>query len=338
MNSVEVTTVSVLGIDVSKDTLDLALQPDDRKRPYEREVRNDASGVARLQAWVKERGCELSELTVVMEATGVYHERVAQTLYEAGCKVIVANPKRVRDYAAGLGLLHKTDKVDARALVRYGKEMGSELVSWSPPPEEVRILRALYDRLSAVQEDLQRELNRRDQAAVSLEPALVINSLDSSIARLRLECERLKRAIEDHFDQHPGLKAQRELLQSIPSIGPVSGDLLLCLLLAHRFGSARQAAAFCGLIPRAHQSGTSVRKPARLTKQGDAELRAKLYMAAVVATRHNSELRQIYQALLAAGKSKMSALGALMRRLLHIAYGVLKHQAPYSAKLALPSA
>lgn len=330
--------MSVLGIDVSKEALAVALQLDERKRPYEREVRNDAGGIARLQGWVRERGCELSQLVVVMEATGVYHERVAQALYDAGCKVIVANPKRVRDYAAGLGLLHKTDKVDARALVRYGKEKGSELVSWSPPPEEVRILRALYDRLSAVQEDLQRELNRRDQAAASMEPALVIDSLDTSITRLGEECERLKRAIEDHFDQHPGLKAQRELLQSIPSIGPVSGDLLLCLLLAHRFNSARQAAAFCGLIPKAHQSGTSVRKAPRLTKQGDGRLRAKLYMAAVVAIRRNPELRQIYQALLTAGKSKMSALGALMRRLVHIAYGVLKHQTAYSSQLVLRGA
>ena len=325
--------MSWLGIDVSKASLALALQIGERKRLYEREVHNDVGGIERLREWVQERGAELSQLTVVMEATGVYHERVAQALYDAGCKVIVANPKRVRDYAAGLGLLHKTDKVDARALVRYGREQATELVSWTPPPAEVRILRALYDRLSAVQEDLQRELNRRDQALISMEPQLVIDSLDTSIKRLREECERLKRAIEDHFDQHPGLKAQRELLQSIPSIGPISGDLLLCLLLAHRFRSARQAAAFCGLIPQAHQSGTSVRKPGRLTKQGDARLRAKLYMASVVAIRHNPELSQIYHALLAAGKTKLSALGALMRRLVHIAYGVLKHQAPYSPHL-----
>lgn len=330
--------MSWLGIDVSKDSLAVALQPGERNRPYEREVRNDAGGIARLRQWVQERGCELSQLTVVMEATGVYHERVAQALYDAGCNVIVANPKRVRDYAAGLGLLHKTDKVDARALARYGKEQASELVSWSPPPEEVRILRSLYDRLSAVQEDLQREMNRHDQAVISEEPVLVIDSLNSSISHLREDCERLKRAIEDHFDQHPGLKAQRELLQSIPSIGPVSGDLLLCLLLAHRFHSARQAAAFCGLIPKAHQSGTSVRKASRLTKQGDGRLRAKLYMAAVVATQHNHELRQIYRALLAAGKPKLSALGALMRRLVHIAYGVLKHQTPYSSQLVAQSA
>src|SRR5690606_25659876 len=157
-------------------------------------------------------------------------------------------PKRVRDYATGLGLLHKTDKVDARALARYGKEHGSELVSWSPPPEEVRILRSLYDRLSAVQEDLQREMNRRDQAVISEEPELVIDSLNSSITHLRKEGERLQRAIEDHFDQHPGLRSLLELVRSIGSIGPVPGDLLVCVLLSHLSHSARQAAALCGLL------------------------------------------------------------------------------------------
>jgi transposase len=322
-----------LGIDVSKARLAVALQLDERKRLYEREFDNDARGITRLQQWVQERGAALTELTVVMEATGVYHEQVALALYEAGCAVIVANPKRVRDYAKGLGLLHKNDTVDARALLRYAREKGAELLVWSPPPPEIRALRALYDRLSAVQEDLQREENRRQQALISAEPALVIDSLERSVQRLGEECKLLKRAIEDHFDQHPGLRSQRELLQSIPSIGPVSGDLLLCVLLAHRFDNARQAAAFCGLIPVAYESGSSVRKRPRLSKQGDGQLRAKLYMAAVVSIGCNAQLRQVYDSLLVAGKTKMSALGALMRRLVHIAYGVLKHQMPYDPQL-----
>jgi transposase len=322
-----------LGIDVSKANLPVALQLGERKRLYEREFDNDARGITRLQQWVQERGAALAELTVVMEATGVYHEQVALALYEAGCKVIIGNPKRVRDYAKGLGLLHKNDTVDTRALVRYAREKGPELLPWSPPPPEIRALRALRDRLSAVQQDLQREENRRQQALISAEPVLVIDSLERSVVRLHEECKLLKRAIEDHFDQHPGLRNQRELLQSIPSIGPVSGDLLLCVLLAHRFDSARQAAAFCGLIPVEYESGSSVRKRPRLSKQGDAQLRAKLYMAAVASLGCNAQLRKVYDSLRAAGKTKMSALGALMRRLVHIAYGVLKHQMPYNPQL-----
>src|SRR5690606_3729046 len=323
----------ILGVDVSKDYLDVALETAKRKR-YERKVNNDAGGFQRLLSWACERtGAAPQQLTVVMEATGVYHEAAAQALHDAGCRVIVANPKRVRDYASGVGLLNKTDRVDARALLRYGREQADELVPWEPPPMEIRTLRALYARLSAVELDLRRELNRKQQADLNGQPEPVRQSMELSISHLREDCERLKRAIEDHFDQHPNLRQQRELLRSTPGIGPGSADRMLCLLLRHRFTDARQAAAFAGLVPRMHQSGSSVRKRPRLTKSGDASLKAALYMAAVSACRYNQELRQQYRALLNAGKSKMCALGALMRRLLHIAFGILKYRVPYNPSL-----
>jgi transposase len=322
-----------LAVDVSQEKLDLALGGPTAKRCIERQVRNDASGFKRLLEWVKERsGCGPSQLTVILEATGVYHEALATALHEAGCRVIIANPKRARDYAKGLGKLNKADKVDARALWQYVKEHGEQLHTWAPPPLEVRLLRALYGRLAAVEEDLQRELNRQQQAALSAQPVRVIESLQRSVEHLQEEQRRLKRSIEDHFDQHPGLKSQRELLQSVPAIGPVSADHLLCLLLSRGFRSARQAAAFCGLIPKIHESGT-LRKPSHLTKTGDARLRAKLYMPAVVAIRHNPELAQIYDRLLRSGKCKMAAIGALMRHLVHIAFGIIKHQTPYNPTL-----
>jgi transposase len=325
-----------LGVDVSKDSLDVAVEGQKGKRGYERKVSNDLSGFKRLLSWAKERtGAEPEGLIVVMEATGVYHEAAALALHEAGCRVFVANPKRVRDYASGLGLLNKTDRVDARALLRYGREKAPELVAWQPPAIEVRTLRALYARLSAVTVDLRRELNRQEQAQLSGQPEAVQQSMRQSIEHLQQDRERLMKAIEDHFNQHPDLKNQRELLQSMPGIGPVSADRMLCLLLRHRFVNARQAAAFAGLVPRRHESGTSVRKRPRLTRQGDPSLKAALYMAAVVACRHNAQLRAHYQGLLKAGKSKMSALGALMRRMLHIAFGILKHQTPYDPQLAL---
>lgn len=322
-----------LAVDVSLEKLDLALGGPTAKRCFERQVRNDASGFKRLLEWVKERsGWEASQLTVVMEATGVYHEALATALHEAGCRVIIANPKRTRDYAKGLGILNKADKVDARALWQYVKEHGEKLHAWTPPPLEVRMLRSLYGRLAALEEDLQRELNRQQQAALSAQPVRVIESLQRSVEHLQKEQRRLKRSIEDHFDQHPGLKSQRDLLQSVPAIGPVSADHLLCLFLSRSFKSAREAAAFCGLTPKIHESGT-LRKPSHLTKAGDAQLRSKLYMPAVVATRRNPELQRIYDRLVGAGKCKLSAIGALMRRLVHIAFGIIKHQTPYNPKL-----
>src|SRR5687767_9226053 len=112
----------IAGIDVSSAWLDVALEGPSRKRCYERRVENNAGGFRRLLEWMSERtGARAQDLSVVMEATGVYHEGAALALHEAGCRVIVANPKRVRDYASGVGLLNKTDRVDARALLRYGK-------------------------------------------------------------------------------------------------------------------------------------------------------------------------------------------------------------------------
>ena len=329
----------IVGVDVSKEWLDVAVQGSKPKRLYEKRLENDAGGFQRLLSWVQERtGSRPPELTVVMEATGVYHEAAALALHGAGCRVIVANPKRVRDYASGVGLLNKTDRADARALLRYGGEKSSELIPWEPPPAEIRVLRALYARLGAVQEDLLRELNRKEQAELSGQPAAVRESMQQSIEHLQVDCERLKQAIEDHFDQHPPLKSQRELLQSIPGIGPVSADRMLCVLRRHRFESARQAAAFAGLVPRLHESGSSVRKRPRMSKQGEGSLRATLYMAAVVACRHNRQLSEHYRALLAAGKAKMCALGVLMRRLLHIAFGVLKQNTTYDpTKVARPA-
>jgi transposase len=326
--------MKIVSVDVSKDWLDVALEGSTRKRCYERRVDNNVGGFQRLLSWASERtGVAADQLTVVMEATGAYHEAAALALHAAGCRVIVANPKRVRDYASGVGLLNKTDRVDARALLRYGREQAEELVAWEPPPVEIRTLRALYARLSAVELDLQRELNRKQQADLSGQPEPVRRSMEQSIEHLREDRERLKRAIEDHFDQYPDLRQQRELLQSTPGIGPISADRMLCLLLRHHFEDARQAAAFAGLVPRMHESGTSVHKRPRIAKTGDASLKAVLYMAAVTASQHNRELRQQYQSLLKAGKSKLSALGALMRRLLHIAFGILKHRTPYNPSL-----
>lgn len=328
----------VVGVDVSKGWLDVAVSSS-KSKYYDRRVDNDAKGFQRLLSWVQERtGLGAGELTVVMEATGVYHEAAALALHQAGCRVIVANPKRVRDYAKGLGILNKTDRVDARALVRYGGERGQELVAWEPPPAEIRTLRALYGRLSAVQMDLRRELNRKEQAELSGQPEAVSASMQHSIEHLQADCERLRRAIEDHFDQHPHLRDQRELLQSIGGVGPVSGDRMLCLLRRHEFRTARQASAFVGLAPTLHESGTSVRRRPRRAKHGEGSLKGVLYMAAISASRHNPELRRHYQSLLSAGKTKMSALGALMRRLLHIAFGILKSGKPYNPELAAPKA
>ncbi|MGH8160641.1 MAG: IS110 family transposase, partial [Gammaproteobacteria bacterium] len=268
--------------------------------------------------------------------TGPYHETVAYTLHEGGARVIVANPKRARDYAKGLGLLTKTDAGDARALVYYGanERIQQKLTSWQPPSVQIRALAALLARLEAVEKDLRRERNRleKTQAGAIAAPEAVLDSLPHSIKALEAERARLKREIEAHYDRHPDLREDRELLKSIPAVGDATGNQMLRVLGAPEFASARQAAAFCNLVPRQHESGSSVRAPARMPK-GAPRLRAVLYMAAVVAIQHNPELKRFYERLCQRGKAKMSAIGAVMRKLIHIAYGVLKHRTPYAPSL-----
>lgn len=325
-------TITV-GVDVSKAKLDVALWLSTPRKWYATKVDNGAAGAEKLIGWLKTKsGAAAADCRVVLEATGVYHETVAEALAGVGCEVVIANPKRVRDYAKGKGLLTKTDAVDARALARYGAD-GDELVAWVPPPPQVRVLRALIARLDAVTQDLQREENRWEKAQASATPVAVRASLQRSLMALRAERERLRQAIDDHYDQHPPLKQDRDQLKTIPGVGNASADRMLCLLKRHRFTCARQAAACAGLIPVEYESGSSVRKRPRLSKQGDPRLRATLYMAAIVAAQHNPPLRAVYQRLLAQGKPKLAALGALMRRLLHIAFGILKHHAPFNPAL-----
>lgn len=322
----------ILGIDVAKAKLDVALYLPQTRKWYACKVDNDLAGTRKLLTWASAKsGVGPDRIRVVLEATGVYHELAAETLHGCDCEVVIANPKRARDFAKGLGLLSKTDTIDARALARYGEH--GEAQAWQPPAPEVRMLRSLLSRLAAVEEDLQREENRWEKAQISDTPEIVRESLQRSLETLRLERKRLKQAIDDHHDQHPGLKAQRELLRTIPAVGKASADQLLCLLRGRTFNNARQAAALSGLVPVEYSSGSSVRGKPRMSKQGNAKLRQVLYMASISAIRHNAELRTIYDRLVANGKAKMAALGALMRHIVHIAFGVLKHQQPYNPAL-----
>jgi transposase len=318
-----------VGVDVSKKKLDSALLIDpERVKVRTKAVANTPSGFEQLIAFAcRHARCEPGSLHFVMEATGVYHEAAALALHRAGATVSVANPAQVRDFAKGLAVRTKTDAKDSVVLARYGHLAKPR--AWVPPPEAVLALKSLIRRIEAIETDILREHNRLEKAEVANAPAPVRDSLKKSLAFLEQQKAELERLIDDHIDRHPELKEDQALLRSIPAIGPKVSRRMISLLRSRPFNSAAQAAAFTGLVPVHHQSGESVRSPSRLSKNGDAGLRRLLYMAAVVAIRHNPDVRALYQRLRASGKSKMSALGAAMRKLVHICYGVLKHQRPY---------
>lgn len=323
------------GIDVSKKKVDCAWLRDPATGKIKTRVfDNTPQGFQKLLAWASEQSqAPMEDLHFSLEATGIYHEALSLALYEAGAQVSVLNPFQVKRYAESLGRRSKTDKKDSVVLARYGATQQPRL--WQPEPAEIRVLKALISRLEAVKKDLQREHNRLEKTEISKDSPEVALSIHTMLGHLEAEEKRLLQRIDEHIDRHPGLKSDRQLLESIPGIGPVVSRYLMSLLRSRDFESASQAAAYVGLVPLHHQSGSSVRGRSSISKTGNATLRAKLYMAAMVAIQHNEIIQVHYQRLIKNGKTKMTAMVAAMRKLVHICFGVLKHQTPFQAQTPL---
>jgi transposase len=324
----------LIGIDVSKSKLDCGFYRDLETGKVKTKVwPNTPQGHRQLVDWAtRHLGVPIEQVSFVMEATGIYHEALAYALHEAGAEVAIVNPAQVRDYAKSLAVHTKNDRKDSLVLARFG--LTQPWRAWQPEPPAIRELRALLARLTAVEKDLQRERNRQEKAQVSAASEQVLASIELVVTTLEQEQERLSRLIDDHIDRHPDLKKDRQLLESIPGVGAILGRHMLAVFHSRSFTTARQMAAYLGLVPVEHTSGSSIRGRPRLSKTGSAIIRAKLYMPAVVATTYNPEARATYERLIARGKSKMSALGAVMRKLVHWCFGVLKHQQAYSPAVA----
>jgi len=305
----------ILGIDIAKASFQAALLHNGKLHHHRFD--NSAQGFAQLQTWLVKHRCK--RLHAGMEATASYGDELALFLYLAGHTVSIVNPARIKGFAQSQLQRNKTDQLDATLIARFCQQQAPE--AWTPPPAEIQQLRALMRRLAALQEMRQQEVNRLEQAG---NQALIRESLEKIIATLDGEIARLRQLIKDHIDQHPDLKRDRELLMSIPGIGETTAAWLLSEVQVAAYSSARQVAAHAGLTPRHHESGTSVHGPTRLSKTGNARLRRALYLPAVVAKRYNPIIRAFCQRLEKRGKRPMEIVGAAMRKLLHIVYGVLK--------------
>ncbi|HEY9269231.1 MAG TPA: transposase [Methylotenera sp.] len=206
--------------------------------------------------------------------------------------------------------------------------------AWMPPPVHVRELQALVQRLAALLQMERQEQNRFGTAAPLIQP-----SIKAVLVTIKAEIKAVERMIRDHINRHPDLKDQSKLLDSIPGIGIATIARLLAFVGdVHRFSDAKALAAFVGLNPTVHQSGSSVRGKSHLSKKGNATIRKALYMPAVVASRYNPTIKAFAQRLKKAGKSNMLIIGAVMRKLLHIIYGVLKSGKPFDANYAVKNA
>lgn len=313
----------VLGVDIAKRKFDCALLTGERFRT--KVFENNASGIEACLSWTARHAGQ--PVHACLEATGPYAQALAEALFDAGHTVSLINPARSRAFAESLGVRTKTDAVDARMLARLCQALVPE--PWEPAPKSVRELQELVRRLDALIEMHTQETNR---LAVAHEA--VRGSIEQMLASLDEQIETMKQEIAKHIDRHPDLKAQRDLLDSIPGLGPATCAWLIAELNAKRFAGARSAAAFVGLTPAHRLSGTSVHGKPRLSKRGNAQLRKALYWPAITALRCNPIVQALGKRLRARGKHPMAIIAAAMRKLVHIAFGVLKSGKPFDPKFA----
>ena len=314
-----------LGIDVAKAKLDCALRLPEGKLRH-KVVENNPAGFQELQLWLDKQGVEL--LHVCMEATGTYWEAVAE--YLAGLEkvtVSVVNPAQIKAFGASRLVRTKTDKADARLIAEFCAERHP--VPWQAPTPAEQNLRALVLRLDALQGMRTQESNRLEVARATVKEGIAnhLQWLDQEIASVT-------KAIREFIDNDPTLDDKQRLLDSVPGLGERTIAVLLAFYgTPGRFANARQAVAFAGLDPRHHESGSSVKGVPRMSKMGHGFLRKALYMPAMVAL-YRTEWGAIFRLRLAsAGKPPKLIIGAMMRKLVHVAFGVLKSQQPFNPAL-----
>lgn len=322
-----------VGVDVSKRKLDVAVL-DEHGKFKTHVFGNDAKAHAQLQHWLAEHGVQPAGTQVCLEATGPYSELLAIALADGGWALSVVNPARVKGFAQGELSRNKTDRADARLLARFCAAMRPAL--WEPPPPEYRQLRALVERLQALKEMHQQETNRLEAHRFSSQTSLIA-SVEAHLQWLQSNIDELQRQIDDHIDGHPRLSQDAELIGSIPGLG----DITIAKFLAYigdvrRFRNAKALAAFIGVSPKIRESGSSVKGRSMLSRTGHAALRHALYMPGLVALRHNPAIRQFGERLRSTGLAPKAVVGAAMRKLVHLIFGVIRSGKPFDPSLAMP--
>ncbi len=309
-----VSQMRILGIDVAKAKLDIALLLPDGKFRSE-VIPNTPEGFEKLAVWLERN--DAAQVHACMEATGIYWEAAAAFLAEKGHAVSVVNPAQIKAFGSAALSRAKTDKKDARLVARFCA--GQQPPLREPPAPVPAELRALVMRRDALERMRTQEMNRLHTARAEIR-----RSAEAHLAFLEQAVKDIDLEIQRKTDGDPDLKKQRELLDSVPGLGVKTISVLLYFFSGKRFSNPRQAAAYAGLDPRRHESGGSVRRKPRISKMGHAFLRKTLCMPAMVAVSRTSWGKAFKARLAAKEKPPMVIICAMMRKLMHVAIGVLK--------------
>ncbi|MCI0555832.1 MAG: IS110 family transposase [Anaerolineae bacterium] len=303
-----------VGIDVAKDKLDVSVLGE--------KATSEASNTKRGITVLVKKMCQLNPNLIVVEATGGYEETLVLSLFQAGLRVALVSPQRVRQYARARGLLAKTDKLDAQNLAEYGKNIQPRL--FVAKSEEGRRLSAIIGRRKQLSDMQKAEKNRLRTAYLEMKSSIqtVVDCLETQIEILD---EEMRRFMQEHAD----FGEQEKLLRTAKSIGPVTAATLLADLPELGKLDRKQIAALVGVAPMNHDSGK--KRGYRKTKGGRPEVRSVLYMSALSAIRYNPLIKAQYEQLVQRGKEKKVAITACMRKMLTILNAMMRDRCPFSS-------
>jgi transposase len=321
--------VNQVGVDVDSEKLVSAMQRAGERLPLAT-FANTAAGHRKFIHWATKGG---RPARVCLEATGIYSLEFALALHHAkNLEVMVVNPRAIKDFTRACMQRAKTDAVDAGGILDYLERM--PFTAWRPPAPEVLELQAINRRIVQLNTELTREKNRRHAAEFAGPGAdAIANDIEVNIRHLERRLERMHETGLTLVRKTPALAAKLAHLVSTKGIADASAMRLLAeLLVLPDDLAAPQWVAHAGLDPRPYDSGTSIHRPRRISKVGNRHLRAALYMPALVAIQHDPNIQAFYNKLVVAGKKPKQAVVAVMRKLLHAIWGMLKHDQDFDGE------
>ena len=311
-----------IGIDMAKLTFVVAIKVNDK---YQSKLfDNNEDGFKASLNWLKQYSA--GEYHFCMESTGKYGDALATFLHKNNAAVSIVNPAKIKYFMKSQLSRNKTDSIDAKLICDYCKLFNPS--QWQPLAVEVRELQSLVKRLDTLNNIFLQEQNRLENV-----DEIIKESIDDNMTHLKKEIKKIEKKIKEHIDKNPAFKEKSDLLKSIPGIGEKTISKILAFLShIENFDNAKKVVAFIGLNPQHAQSGTSLNY-SHLSKTGNAQLRKMFYMPALVTIQYESSLGEFYRKLVSKGKPKKSAICAVMRKLVHIIYGILKSKKKFDRNL-----
>lgn len=322
-------TLATVGIDMAKDTFQAELAINDKRK--KKGFANTPEGFRLFEQWYISQGA--TELRVCLEATGRYGDAFVTYLFSRGYQVRVANPKRIRRFAESLGLLDKTDKVDAHGITEYALHHWERVQPWAPKSNARQALHDVRCHIIGLQKSLNAFSNR---AGCGITEPNVLASLNRVMAVIEEELEFAQHQADELIESDQQLKEDKKVLLTQIGVGEVNATRMLTRIDFRAFRSGRQVGRFAGLTPRREQSGSSINKNGRISKEGPPDLRSVLFMAARSAMCHDPKTAEFAHRLRQRGKPTRIIEVAVMRKILLRSWALITKGTTYDPEYKNP--